>query len=152
MGQGANMSRLFPISVSPSHWLLDITIPKENKDTFFSSTQRVIMTFSSTKERVTKSLGQWSRQWPSRVVPCAIYWWNEGCGSTTNQSIEILLGDGYGLKIFNYHLMNIKPLEKSCSVAREGIHKRRGGILQLLLKSERGLTAIGLGPQPIHKV
>jgi hypothetical protein len=51
--------------------------------------------------------------------------------------------------------MNIKPLEKSCSVAREGIlylriplHKRRGGILQLLLKSERGLTAIGLGPQP----
>jgi hypothetical protein len=56
-------------------------------------------------------------------------------------------------KIFNYHLMNIKPLEKPCSVAREGtlypripLHKRRGGILQLLLKSERGLTAIGLGP------
>jgi hypothetical protein len=58
MGQGANMFRLFPISTSPSHWLLEITIPKENEDTFFSSTQSVIMTFSSTKERVTKSLGQ----------------------------------------------------------------------------------------------
>lgn len=87
-----------------------------------------------------------------------IHWWNEGCGSTTNQSIEILLGDGYGLKVFYYHLMNIKPLEKSSSVAREGtlylripLHKRRGGILQLLLKSERGLTAIGLGPLPFIK-
>jgi hypothetical protein len=55
--------------------------------------------------------------------------------------------------------MNIKPLEKkSCSVAREGtlhlripLQKRRGGILQLLLMSETGLTAIGLGPQPFIK-
>jgi hypothetical protein len=60
--------------------------------------------------------------------------------------------------VFYYHLMNIKPLKKSSSVAREGtlylripIHKRRGGILQLLLKSERGLTATGLGPQPFIK-
>ncbi len=62
---------------------------------------------------------------------------NEGCGSATNQSIKILLGDGYGLKIFYYHLMNIKPLKKSCSVAREGTLYLR---IPLHKKKRRDLT------------